>query len=437
MTSSQRFPFAGESKFTPYWWEAARPAEIRAEVPEETEVAIIGGGYTGLSAALTLARAGVKATLFEAKEIGWGASSRNGGFVGPEWHTFKAALAYGAERAVQITQEQSVASAFVRETVAREEIQCHLTRSGHFRGAMTPKIYDRMGRYLDLINKHMPCNAELVPRADQGRHVGSDLYHGGLLSPDYQGLHPGLYVQGLGAAAARAGARIITRAEVTSLTRDKSGFRVISRAGNTFAKQVLLASDGYTGSLVPALQRRIIPIRSAMIATEPLDPATMRQLMPANRLLAGSQRVVTYYRPAPDGTRILFGGRVLKLGDTNVEHANATHLHKQMTQVFPTLSRTRVTHYWHGQIGFTFDGLPHLGKINGCHYAVGYNGTGVARASWLGHLIARRMLGEPTPPTAYEGLPMATRPLYRGKPWFLPYAILFYELMDRWDQWRR
>ena len=156
--------------------------------------------------------------------------------------------------------------------------------------------------------------------------------------------------------------------------------------------------------------------------------------MPKRRMLAGSQRVVTYYRPSPDGTRILFGGRVLKVTGETVAHANAAHLRKQMLQVFPELGRTPITHYWHGQTGFTFDKLPHLGEHEGIFYACGYNGTGIARASWFGHKIAQRMLGSADAASAYADLPFRSRPLYYGKPWFLPLAVLFYEMRDRWDQ---
>jgi glycine/D-amino acid oxidase-like deaminating enzyme len=427
--------FSSDAVDTPYWWEGARPsAPVTGEVPEETEVAIIGGGFTGLNAALTLARAGKQVTVFEAEAPGSGASSRNGGMLGPGWATFDTAMAHGAEKARAIVEESFLALQHVKDVVSREQIDCDLAVVGYFRGAMTPRIYDAMGRNLERIRAVMPCDAYLVPRAEQHGEIGSDLYHGGLAITGYAGLHPARYVKGLVQAAERAGARIVSGAQVTDLRAGAGGFGFTARGRKVSAKQVLVATNGYTGSLIPFLQRRIIPIRSAIITTEPLPAPMMDRLMPKRRMLAGSQRVVTYYRPSPDGTRIIFGGRVLKLNGDDVAAANAAHLRKQMLQVFPELGGTRITHYWHGQTGFTFDKLPHLGQQDGLFFACGYNGTGIARASWFGHKIAGRMLGTDTSPSAYESLPFRTRPLYRGKPWFLPVAVLLYEMLDRWEQ---
>lgn len=427
--------FTAEAVDTPYWWEAAKPAPIAGpDIPAQTEIAVIGGGFTGLNAALTLARAGRQVTVFEAEAPGWGASSRNGGMLGPGWATFDTAMAHGPDKARAIVEESFLALQHVKDVVAREAIACDLAVTGYFKGAMTPRIYDSLGRMIDRIKAVMPCDAHLVPRSEQQGEVGTELYHGGLAMPGYAGLHPALYVQGLARAAERAGATIVTGARASELRAEGGGFSVSVNGRKVAAKQVLVATNGYTGSLLPFLQRRIIPIRSAIIATEPLPAAVMDRLMPKRRMLAGSQRVVTYYRPSPDGTRILFGGRVLKVNGEDVAAVNAAHLRKQMLQVFPELDRTGISHYWHGQTGFTFDKLPHLGQHEGVFYACGYNGTGIARASWFGHKIAQRMLETETQASAYADLPFPTRPLYRGKPWFLPLAVLFYEMLDRWEQ---
>lgn len=427
--------FTDDAVNAPYWWEAAKPAtSADAVLPSHSEVVIVGGGFTGLNAALTLAKAGREVTVLDAEAPGWGASSRNGGMLGPGWATFDTAMAYGPEKARAIVTESFHALQHVKDVVDREKIDCDLSVVGYFRGAMTPRAYDAMGAQLDRIRKVIPCDAYLVPRAEQQGEIGTDFYHGGLAIPGYAGLHPARYVAGLAQASERAGANVIGGVRVTAIERQAAGFRVTIGKQQIEAKQVLLATNGYTGPLYPFLQRRIIPIRSAIIATEPLPAATMDRLMPKRRMLAGSQRVVTYYRPSPDGTRILFGGRVLKVTGENVAQANAAHLRKQMLQIFPELSETRLSHYWHGQTGFTFDKLPHLGQHEGVHHACGYNGTGIARASWFGHKIAERMLGIDRQPSVYEDLPFRSRPLYYGKPWFLPLAVLFYEMRDRWDQ---
>ncbi len=425
--------FSDDAVDTPYWWEAAKPTvPPAAELPAESEVVIVGGGFTGLNAALTLARAGKQVTVLEAEAPGWGASSRN--VLGPGWATFDTAMAYGPEKARAIVEESFTALQHVKDVVAREAIACDLAVVGYFRGAMTPRLYDAMGQNLDRIRKVMPCDAYLVPRTEQRAEIGTELYHGGLAIPGYAGLHPGRYVAGLAEAAQRAGAQVFGGARVSAISQQGGGFSLTVGRERIAARQLLIATNGYTGNLLPFLQRRIIPIRSAIIATAPIPAEAMDRLMPKRRMLAGSQRVVTYYRPSPDGTRIIFGGRVLKVTGENVAHANAAHLRKQMLQVFPELERTPISHYWHGQTGFTFDKLPHLGTHEGIFYSCGYNGTGVARASWLGHKIAQRMLGVPDQSSVYASLPFRSRPLYYGKPWFLPLAVLLYEMRDRWDQ---
>jgi glycine/D-amino acid oxidase-like deaminating enzyme len=427
--------FSHDAVDTPYWWEAAKPmAQATPELPAQNEVVIVGAGFTGLNAAITLARAGKQVTVLDAEAPGWGASSRNGGMLGPGWATFDTAMAYGPEKARAIVAESFLALQHVKDVVAREAIACDLAVVGYFRGAMTPRLYEAMGRNLDRIRQVMPCDAYLVPRAEQQGEIGTELYHGGLAMPGYAGLHPARYVAGLAEAARRAGAQVVGGARVSGIAPQADGFSLIVGRQRIATRQLLVATNGYTGALLPFLQRRIIPIRSALIATDQLPAGVMDRLMPKRRMLAGSQRVVTYYRPSPDGTRILFGGRVLKVTGENVGRANAAHLRKQMLQVFPELERTTITHYWHGQTGFTFDKLPHLGEQDGIFYACGYNGTGIARASWFGHRIAQRMLGVAEAPSAYADLPFRSRPLYYGKPWFLPLAVLFYEMRDRWDQ---
>lgn len=429
--------FTHDAEDTPFWWQGARPTPDIGEPPAATPIAVVGGGYTGLSAALTLARAGREVTVFEAESPGRGASSRDSGMLGPDSATFDTAMAYGAGRARAIVAESLAAFDYVKALVDREAIDCDLAVTGHFRGAMTPRIYDAMGRDLDRIARVMPTDAHLVPRAEQRSEVGTDLYHGGLAIPDYAGLDPARYVAGLAAAAGRAGARVVSGARVTGLRPDASGFVVVTAGGETRAGQVLVATSGDAGGLVPYLRRRPVPVRSAMIATERLPRAVMARLMPKGRMLADTRRVATCFRPSPDGRRILFGGRVAKLRDDKADgqaaRTNAFHLRRRMLRVFPELEQNLVSHYWHARMAFTFDGLPHLGRADGLFHAGGYGCTGIARATWLGHVVARRMMGDMSEPSACEGLPLRTHPFYRGMPWITASTLVLDELMDRWD----
>ena len=428
--------FSHDAVDTPYWWDGAWPdAAEAAEIPSRTEVAIIGAGFTGLNAALVLARAGKQVSVFEADAPGWGASSRNGGLLGPGWAFLDTGMGYNESVARRVVEESFLSLQHVKDVVANENIDCDLKVVGYFKGAMTPRIYDGLGRYIDRIRKVMECDAYLVPRAEQHAEIGTDLYHGGVVMPGYAGIHPGKYVKGLAEAAERLGVKIYSNARVTDL-QPKSGeycFKVQGR--DVTARQVLIAANGYSGSLLPFLKRRIIPVGSGIIATEPLPPEVMDRIMPKRRMLAGSQRVVTYYRPSPDGTRVIFGGRVLDMsGRPNVNSANAAYIRSLMLNVFPELEKTKISHYWHGQLGFTFDHFPHVEKVDGMYFSGGYNGTGVARASWLGSRVAHQMLGSDLGKTVYSELKFSSRPFFNGKPWFLPLAVWYYGMLDKWDQ---
>ena len=178
--------------------------------------------------------------------------------------------------------------------------------------------------------------------------------------------------------------RVFSNACVTDLQQKAGGFEFKVQGRDVKARQVLIATNGYSGALLPYLKRRIIPVGSGLVATEQLPP----ELMPKQQMLAGSQRVVTYYRPSPDGTRIILGGRVLDMsGTVKSNRANATYLRGLLLKIFPELSAHKISHYWHGQLGFTFDHFPHVDTTDGLYFAGGYNGTGVrVPLGWVGEL---------------------------------------------------
>jgi glycine/D-amino acid oxidase-like deaminating enzyme len=166
-----------------------------------------------------------------------------------------------------------------------------------------------------------------------------------------------------------------------------------------------------------------------MIATEPLAPETMARLMPKGRMLTDTKKLLSYYRPSPDGTRILFGGRAA-YGNTDLR-TTGRRLHRFMTNVYPELDGLKITHSWDGNVAFCFDLLPHTGCQAGVHYAIGYCGSGVAFGAYLGHKAGLKVLGDPDGATAFDDLPLQTRPFYSGKPWFLAGAVAYYKMRDR------
>jgi glycine/D-amino acid oxidase-like deaminating enzyme len=196
------------------------------------------------------------------------------------------------------------------------------------------------------------------------------------------------------------------------------------------AREVIIATNGYTTGLTPALRRRVIPIGSYIIATEPLAPGLARRLIPNNRVVSDTRNVIFYYRLSEDGQRMLFGGRVIARETDSL--VSALPLHRQMTKVFPELAATKISRSWGGFIAYTFDALPHLGRqADGLHYCMGYCGSGVSLAPYFGTRLAQQLLGKPEGRTALDDLKFQTRPLYSGDPWFLSLAIAYYRLRDR------
>lgn len=418
---------------TPYWWEAApRPTLPETALPKQVDALVVGSGYTGLSAALTLARGGRSVLVCEAELPGHGASSRNGGGVGTQ--PFKLGFTqmertFGREQAIQVYREGIGSVDYMEALIAREQIQCHFTRSGRFLGAWRPRDYEAMAREVELLNRHVGYRMAMLPRAEQDRQIATGVYHGGRVNQGDGVVHPGLYHQGLLDRVLAAGAMVAARTPVTGVEKAADGFLVHTSRGTIRARDVLVGTNGYTEGAVPYLARRLIPVASQIIATEPLAPERVRRLMPAGNMIVDSKHTVHYYRTSPDGTRILMGGRPT-LGEALPE-VSAAHLRRFMVRVFPELSDTRISHSWGGRLGFTFDKLPHIGMADGIRHAGGYQGSGVAMSTWLGHKMALQTLGEPEGATALDGRHFPSMPFYRGRPWFLSAVALWYRLLDK------
>jgi glycine/D-amino acid oxidase-like deaminating enzyme len=241
-------------------------------------------------------------------------------------------------------------------------------------------------------------------------------------------LHPALYHRGLADVTRRAGAVVAEEAGVVAIAKRAAGFALMTTRGPVEAREVLVATNGYTGPVTPWLRRRLIPLGSYIIATEPLPAETIRRLVPRGRMIVDTNRVLSYYRPSPDGTRILYGGRVSFRRATAREAA--PRLHGLMTRVWPELAATRVTHAWTGNVAFTFDHVPHMGVHEGIHYAAGCQGSGVGMATYLGYRSGLKLAGKQVTASAFDDLPFPTRPTYTGDPWFLPIVGSYYRFRD-------
>ncbi len=429
---------AMSEKSAPYWWEdAPREQSVEIAIPDAMDVAVVGAGYSGLCAALELARGGASVVVFEAGVLGYGASTRNGGMLGPSFHKLGIEglkSKYGVERTNTILRESLGFVDYLRDFLETEGIDADFVQNGRFRGALRAHHYDAMARQLDDLQAAAGVKGAMIPKADQHNETGSPIFHGGVVYDYDAGLHPAKYHDGLVRRAREAGVVIIAQTAVTGLVKTATGFDVVTARGTTRAAQVAVCSNGYTDKVTKDLRRRVIPLRSAMIATEPLESGLIKQLMPNNRVYGDSRRLVAYYRPSPDGKRILFGARGSGLDDNPV--ANLRSLRFSLSEIYPQLSGVPISHVWSGLVAYTFDHVPHVGQFGGgqqggVFYAMGYCGSGVARASYFGNKLGRKMLGVDNCETAFDDLVFETRPFYTGNPWFMPAVLAWHRIADR------
>ncbi len=436
MASAAEDIFAPDATTEPFWWRDAPPEPADdGPLPERVDVAVIGSGYCGLAAALALARSGVRVAALDAGPLGAGASTRNGGMVGGAVKLDWADLAgrVGHDRAAALLDGAEAAFAFLEELIARERLEAAYERSGRFLLACHAGQLRAFERQLRALGRRVE-GARLVRRAEQRAEIGSDLYHGGVLIERAGALHPARFHQSLAAAARAAGALLHGHAAVRRLERGPAGFALETARGRVQAAELIVATNGYTGPLTPALQRRVIPVSSYIVATEELPLELTRRLSPNGRMFVDGRRLLSYFRLSPDGRRVLFGGRV-SLADVD-ERQSARGLHRRLLRVWPELAGCRISHSWKGTLAFTFDRLPHMGVCQGAHFAMGCNGSGIAMATWLGDQIAQKLLGRADRPCPFDGQDFPTHPLYRGRPWFLPAVGAWYRWRDALDALR-
>jgi glycine/D-amino acid oxidase-like deaminating enzyme len=419
-----------------YWHDTVEmPSGYDANpLPERVDVAVIGGGYTGLSAALALAKRGVSVAVLEARSIGWGASSRNGGMVltGLKIPMQTAVRRYGRDLARRLFQ-CSLASIDTVENICEEEsIHCAFARTGHLLAANKPKHYALLAEEADFMAKEFDHAVRLVPRDEQRSEIGSDRYYGALVDEASAGLNPAQYLAGLARAAERAGASFHARARVIRLGRGEKRILVETERGSLTAENVLIATNGYIDSAVPELRRKILPVGSFIIATEPLYHKLARQLSPHNRMIFDFKHFLNYFRLSDDD-RMIFGGRAAFFPENKrTVRQSAEILRREMIQVFPQLRDVKVEYAWGGTLGFTFDLMPHVGEMNGIYFALGYGGHGVAMATYLGKTVADAMMEGTIEEHPFASYPFPGAPLglYNGTPWFLPFVGLWHRFLD-------
>jgi len=422
-----------------YWLTTAEipSGDPHRPLPDAVDVAIVGAGFTGLSAALALARRGLRVAVLEARTIGWGASSRNGGMVltGLKLPVPTLIKRYGLEKVRRMYAASLESIDLVERIVGDEKIDCDFSRCGHLEVACKQAHFDDYAESAARIQREFGHELRIIPQSELRQEIGSDIYFGGMVDETSAGVNPARYVAGLAHAAQRAGAFLHDHTEVTAILpqtiNGSRKFMVCTSHAALTTREVLLATGAYTSDVAPALRRKIIPIGSYIIATEVLPDALARELSPRNRMIYDSKHFLYYYRLTPDN-RMLFGGRAAFFPETeSTVRQSAEILRRGMIGVYPQLRDTKVEYVWGGTLDFAFDVMPHAGVVDGMHFALGYAGHGVAAATWMGTKLAGVICGEsldipfasilfPTPPVG----------LRSGNTWALPLAGAYYKVLD-------
>ena len=418
-----------------YWSETVPKFQPeKHNIPTQADVVIVGGGYTGLSAAAEIAQTGAKIMVLDAQDIGHGCSSRNGGQVSasikPSYHDLK--RAYGADHAFAIKGLGFEAFRNLKGLVQSEGLEVDWHETGRVLAAHTDGHLAQLRQEMATQVPGLEIPYQVFGTTERHDYIGSSGYVGGVFTPMAAGVNPAKLLRAMALRAQSAGAMLFPNLPLRKLKREGSGFLVSTDQGSIRTTQLLIATNGYTGTEVPWLQRRVIPIVSTMIATQIMDPEQVKQLIPKGRMVIDTRHVVVYFRPSPDGHRILFGGRA---GLFHLpEEVAARRLMKMLLRSFPDLGNVGVEHCWSGTVGFTFDKLPHVGCSTGLYYAMGYCGSGVAMSIYLGKKIALQMLGRPEGKTPLDGLSFQSRPYFFGQPWFLAPAVAAMRVADHFPK---
>jgi glycine/D-amino acid oxidase-like deaminating enzyme len=423
----------------PYWWQAAPPQDFHIDHwPARVDVVIIGGGYTGFGAAIPLARAGLDVVILERDQIGSGASTRNGGITSGNLRLSFDDLAkkFGAEKATAFFHESKAARADLAQFITNEKIDCELQKCGRLIGALRSESLDSMKRDAERLSKLLDIEATVYDQTGLPDYIDTSRYCGGMMRDDIGGIHPAKLLAGMCQIAREASVKIATQAKMIAVSQQSTSsltpeFRVETSRGIIHAGHVISATNAYTDAGQPWLRRRLIPVISEMIATEELGQNMIRSLMPGLNMYGEALQLGHYYRPSPDGKRILLGGRRMSPDPAKARR----RLVEGLTSIFPQLADVAITNHWFGFVAFPFDQLPKLAVHDGVICPSGYCGSGTVWARWLGQKAAHMVLADldesAFQASAFQGVPFRTMPFYSGDPWFLPLAMGLYTIQDK------
>ena len=424
-----------EPKNTSYWLDTAPEfaGSARHELlGEKFDVAVVGGGFTGLSTALELANRGAKVAVLEAGRVVGGASGRNGGQCNNGLaHDFASlAASIGREKALYFYSSYVEAVNTVERLIQEHNIECDFRRCGRLKLAAKPEHFDKLERSFEILRDGIDENVKLVSPEKIQDEIGSTQFHGGLLQTTSAQMHVGKFGVGLAEAVVKKGVRIFENAQVGGYSRlSKGGFKLNISGHNLTANQIFVATGGHGKSPFGWFRRRIVPVGSFAIVTKPLQKDLLDKLFPARRNYVTSKNIGNYFLVTPDD-RLLFGGRA-KFSTSNAKSdaEAAEMLSKMLGGAFPDLADIELDNCWGGQVDMTQDRLPRAGENDGIFYAMGYSGHGVQMSVHMGPVMADVMEGKDEA-NPWRDLSWPAIPGYFGKPWFLHFVGAYYRLQD-------
>lgn len=417
------------------FWQATAPifdGAADGPVQGSYDVAVIGGGFTGLSAARRLAMGGADVVVLEAERVGAGASARNGGHLnnGIAHGYADAEKHLGADRAKALYLAYDASIEEIERVIAEENISCDFRRAGKLKLASKPSHVAGLRANFERIHAVVDPDTAFLEAEDLAGDIGSTAFHGAMRYDKSAMMHMGRYVHGLAEAVVRRGATIFERAPVTGRRPVAGGFELTTPRGTVTAKTVLVATGAYTTSPFDYHRRRIISVGSFVVATRPLTEAEVAATMPGNRTCVTSLNIGNYFRLAPDG-RLIFGGRARfsATSDQTSDAKSGRILRASLARIFPQLGEIELEYCWGGLVDMTADRFPRAGFADGVFYAMGYSGHGAHMANLMGSIVADQILGRDTP-NPLAGLSWPAIPFYSGKPWFLPLVGLWFGFLD-------
>ena len=430
--------FHSDFKQAPYWWQSYKPIDAATvDLPVQAQVVIIGAGYSGLSAALQLTKLGINCCVLDAANPGNGASTRSGGLI----------TASGGIKTPLINKEFSnqdytlmIKAAcegleLVEKIITDEAIDCEWKKTGYLKLATTRKQFEAMSKKAQLLDRHETIDTKMLNSEALSQEIGSQFYQGGMLTQQAAHLHPALYFKGLLDACKSRQIPVCGQAKVTKISKSGAGFSIATVRGKLNAEQVVIATNGYTGPVTPQFQKRVVPIKPYIIATQVLSDDLAKEISPKDRSFTDARRIAPFYRLSGESgnQRMIFGSRV-KWKDIEARDM-APLLYALMIERFPQLEGTKITHAWSGNVALTLDEQMHTGKLEDMYYALGCNGSGVANMTYLGTQVANKIAQVSGYNCPYDTGVFPHSRFYNGRSrWFVPLIGGYLQCRDWLDE---